>query len=165
MFHGYFTKYLEWSYEQEVRAVNFENYTEDVNGNKILYVSKKCIATIVSGAKSSEQTRQSLQEAATDLDSEFYLEKIGRSYPTPYLITDTENSRVFAKGEIAVPDGVCGECYEPLRTKGDLCPWCSIDETDKMTAAANNPFRILDNYGLLEQYMKKFPNRPRNPYK
>ncbi|NEK15023.1 DUF2971 domain-containing protein [Rhizobium leguminosarum] len=165
MYHGYFSKYLEWSYEQEVRAVNFEDYVEEVGGNKILYVPKQCVAAIISGAKSSAQTRQALQEAACELGAEFYIEKIGRSYPTPYLIADTRNPSVFANGEIALPDGVCGECSEPLRNKRDLCPWCSIDEMDQMTAAANNPFRILENYGLLEQYMEKFPGRPRKPYK
>ena len=164
-YHGYFSKYLEWSYEQEVRAVNFEDYVEDVGGSKILYIPKKCVAAIISGAKSSAHTKQALQEAACELDAEFYMEKIGRSYPTPYLINDDGKPSVFAGGEIALPDGVCGECLEPLRTKGDLCPWCSIDEMDQMTAAASNPFRILDNHGLLEQYMENFPNRPRKPYK
>ncbi|MGV1767547.1 MULTISPECIES: DUF2971 domain-containing protein [Rhizobium/Agrobacterium group] len=165
LYHGYFSKYLEWSYEQEVRAVNFEDYVEDVSGNKILYVPEQCVAAIISGAKSSAQTRQALQEAACELDAKFYIEKIGRSYPTPYLIADTGNPSVFANEEITLPDGVCGECSEPLRTKGDLCPWCSIDESDQLTAAANNPFRVLENHGLLEQYIEKFPDRPRKPYK
>ncbi|MBY3123216.1 DUF2971 domain-containing protein [Rhizobium laguerreae] len=163
-FHGYFTKYLEWSYEQEARAVNFEEYVEDVNGYKILYVPKQCIAAIISGAKSSLQTRQTLTEAASELDAQFYNERIGRSFPTPYLVPDGGNPSVFSSGEIGDAVGICRECSEPLRVAGDLCPWCSINESHQLAAAAGNPFRILDSYGLLDEYLEKFPTRPRKPY-
>ncbi|QDK34723.1 DUF2971 domain-containing protein [Sphingomonas sp. IC081] len=54
-YHSYFSKYKEWSYEQEVRAVNFEDYVEDVHGHKIIYVPKQCVAVVVAGAKSTER--------------------------------------------------------------------------------------------------------------
>lgn len=165
LYHGYFSKYSEWSYEQEVRAVNLEDYVEDVSGSKILYIPIQCVAAIISGAKSSVQTKEFLQKAAYELDADFYIENIGRSYPTPYLLNDIGKPSVFSDGEIARPVGVCGECSEPLRAEGDLCPWCSIDQTHRATAAANNPFRILDHFGLLEQYIEKYPNGPRKPYK
>lgn len=164
IYHGYFSKYSEWSYEQEVRAVNFEDYVEDVFGHKIAYVPKQCIAAIISGAKSSTETKQFLLETAAELEAAFYTAKIGRSYPTPYLLTDDEHPAVFLDGAISTPDGICEECAEPLRAKGDLCPWCKIDETDELTAAQNNPFRILDHHGLLAGYVENFPRRPRKPY-
>ncbi|MDX0563766.1 DUF2971 domain-containing protein [Sinorhizobium medicae] len=164
LYEGYFSKYAEWGYEQEVRAVNLENYLEDVNGNKVLYLPAECIAAIVCGAKSSEQTRKELEELAAELDAEFYVEKIGRSYPTPFLLHDNVQPRVFTGGTIASPPGQCVECEEPLRTAGHLCPWCSIDEADRINAASNNPFRILDHYGLLEQYVQNYPRRRPKPF-
>lgn len=164
LYRGYFSKYLEWSYEQEVRAVNIDDRVEDVNGNRILYLPKHCVTAIISGAKASEPTRQALQEAASELESEFHTEKIGRSYPTPYLLADNQHPRVFANGAITIPVGVCENCAEPLRAAGSLCPWCSIDEADQMNAAANNPFRILEHHKLLEGYVERYPTRPRKPY-
>lgn len=164
LYQAYFSKYLEWSYEQEVRAVNIEEYVEDVSDNKILYVPKQCVAAIVSGAKSSPQTRDALQEVAQELGADFYIGRIGRSYPMPYLITDAGSSRVFSDSEISPPIAECAECAEPLRDKGDLCPWCSIDDAHRMAAAMNNPFRILEHYGLLEEYIENYPAGPRKPY-
>lgn len=165
IYQGYFSKYLEWSYEQEVRAVNFEDCVEDVSGHKILYVPQRCVAAVISGAKSSSQTKDALREAAQELGADFYVGKIGRSYPTPYLISSEGGGRVFADGEIAPPIAECAECAEPLRDKRDLCPWCSIDDAQRLDAAANNPFRILDHFGLLEEYVEGYPARPRKPFK
>lgn len=164
LYEGYFSKYVEWSYEQEVRAVNFESYVEDVSGNHILYVPKRCVATVISGANSSKQTKETLQEAAIELYADFYTGKIGRSYPTPYMITDGGSGRVFADGKIAAPIAECADCSEPLKSNGDLCPWCSINDADRINAAANNPFRILEHHGLLDDYIEGFPAGPRKPY-
>jgi len=164
-YHSYFSKYLEWSYEQEVRAVNFEGYVEDVDGHKILYVPKQCITAVVAGAKSTDKAKAALSEAATELGADFYYEKIGRSFPTPYLVAGTGTASVFTKGEIAAPEGMCEECSEPLKSNGNRCAWCSIGDAERMNAATNNPLRILDRHGLLEGYVKNFPRRPRVPYK
>ena len=165
IYHGYFSKYSEWSYEQEVRAVNFEDYVEDVNGNSIMYIPSTCTGAIISGARSSDQTKEKLRSAALQLDADFYIEAIGRSYPKPYLLSACGNPRVFGDGELGLPDGVCEKCSEPLTIHGALCPWCSMEEADRIAAAMNNPFRLLDQYGLLENYIETFPVRPRTPYK
>lgn len=165
IFHSYFSKYSEWSYEQEARVVNCEEYTEEINGISILYVPKKCVSAIIAGANSTESNQQRLTEIATQFSTAFYIEKIGRSFPTPYLVTDPNNPSVFKDGDITTPDGVCSDCSEPLRSEGELCPWCSIEEADQILAAENNPFRILDRYGLLDEYIEKFPKAPRRPYK
>jgi hypothetical protein len=165
LFQGYFSKYTEWSYEREVRAVNLEDYVKDVSGNKIFYNPAECVSGLISGAKSSTETNEFLGEAADELEAEFLTENFGRSYPTPYLLSGSGKPSVFSDGEIASPIAVCGECSEPLRTQGDLCPWCSIDEDHRTNAVANNPFRILDNYGLLQGYIENYPTGPRKPYK
>lgn len=164
-YHSYFSKYQEWSYEQEVRAVNFEDYVEDVGGHKILYVPKQCVAAIVAGTKSADKTKISLSEAAAELAADFYNEKIGRSFPTPYLCDSTGPASVFTNGEITAPEGTCAECSEPLKSNRERCAWCSIDDADRMKAATNNPLRMLDNHGLLNKYFENFPQRPRAPYK
>jgi hypothetical protein len=164
-YHSYFSKYQEWSYEQEVRAVNFEDYIEDVGDQKILYVPKKCIAAIVAGAKSADKTKAALSEAAAKLGADFYDEKIGRSFPTPYLVASTGTASVFTKGEIVAPKGTCKECSEPLKSNGERCAWCSIDDAERFNAAKNNPLRMLDNHGLLDGDIDSFPRRPRVRYK
>ncbi len=164
-YHSYFSKYQEWSYEQEVRTVNFEDYVEDIGGHKVLYVPKQCIAAVIAGAKSTDKTKAALSEAATELEADFYNEKIGRSFPTPYLVGVTGTASVFTKGGIAAPEGTCEECSEPLKSNGKRCAWCSIDDADRMNAATNNPLRMLDSHGLLERYLEDFPQRPQIPYK
>ena len=164
-YQSYFSKYLEWSYEQEVRAVNFEAYVEDVGGHKVLFVPGACVTVVIAGAKSTDATRAALRAAATELDADLYRERIGRSFPTPYLVDEAGTAHIFVDGGIAVPAGACAECGEPLRAAGKFCPWCAIDDADRLNAARSNPFRILDGHGLLDDYFKNFPRRPRVPYR
>lgn len=163
-FHGYFSKYSAWSYEEEIRGVNFEEYVEDVSGRQILYVPKDGVSSIIVGANSSSDVREALREIALELEADFYVEKIGRSYPRPFLLEDGNSPNIFIDGGIKPADRICGECSEPMRTSGELCPWCAIDEADRINAAARNPFRALDHFGLLEDYLKDFQERPTKPY-
>lgn len=163
-FHGYFSKYSAWSYEEEVRGVNLEEYVEDVNGRKILYVPKDAVSSIIVGANSSSDMCEVLQEIARELEANFYVEKIGRSYPKPFLLEDGNSPSVFVDGGIKPADRICEECLEPLRASGELCPWCAINKSDRLNAAARNPFRALDHFGLLEDYLKNFPERRTKPY-
>lgn len=163
-YHSYFSKYVEWSYEQEVRAVNFEGYVEEVDGHNILYVPKQCIAAVVAGAKSTDNTKAALSATATELEADFYYAKIGRSFPKPYLVASDGTASVFNEGEICAPEAKCEECSEPIKSNRERCAWCSIDDADRMNAATSNPFRILDHFGLLEEYFKNYPRRPRVPY-
>lgn len=75
-----------------------------------------------SRAKSTDATKVSLREAATELEAHFYTETIGRSFPTPYLVDDANEDSIFADGVIAIPAGTCAECGEPLKAAGKLCP-------------------------------------------
>lgn len=164
-YHSYFSKYQEWSYEQEVRAVNFEGYVEDVHGHNILYVPHQCVAVVIAGAKSTDKIKTALKEAATELGAEFYDERIGRSFPTPYLVAGNGTASVFVNGEIAAPEGTCEECFEPLKSSPRRCAWCSINDSERMVAATNNPLRMLHNHGILDDYMSTFPKRRIIPYK
>jgi Protein of unknown function (DUF2971) len=164
-FHAYFSKYMEWSYEQEVRTVNLEDYVVDVGAHKIFYVPKQCIVAVVAGANSTDKTKTALIEAATELGADFYREKIGRSFPTPYLVAGNGAASVFTEEGIAAPEGTCEDCSEPLKSNAKRCAWCLIDNVHRMNAATNNPLRMLDGHGLLERYLEDFPQRPRVPYK
>lgn len=164
-YHGYFSKYSEWGYEQEARIINLEDYVEDVKGNKILHIPASCVSEIICGNKASGDVVAALSEFAGELEADFYVEKIGLSYPKPYLVTETDDVRVFADGAISSPVAVCGECAEPLKERGTLCPWCAIGEDDEEIAASTNPFRILDGHGLLEGYLESYPRAGRKPYK
>ncbi|QDK34766.1 hypothetical protein [Sphingomonas sp. IC081] len=113
----------------------------------------------------SDKTKTTLGEAAAKQEAEFYHEKIGRSFPMPYLIDGSGAASVFSNEEIAAPEGACEECREPLKSKGKRCAWCAIDDVQRTNAANNNPLRMLDSYGLLDEYMASFPRGPRVPYK
>jgi hypothetical protein len=165
LYHAYFSKYLEWSYEQEVRAVNLEDAIENIDGHSILYVPAECITIIIAGAKSSDEAKQTLDEVSAELNAEFYNGRIGCSFPTPYLTTHKNNPLIYADGEITKPQGVCIECSEPLKAAGELCPWCTITEDEEIVAASNNPLRILHNHDLLNGYLDNYPYPARRPYK
>jgi len=164
-YEGYFSKYLEWEYEQEARAINLEDHIENVSGNNILYIPKNCVTDIICGLNTSKETADSLFDISDAFDSNFYFERIGRSYPKPFLMAAKDEVKVFSDGAIRNPVAICIECSEPLRATGDLCPWCSINDNDEDMAASHNPFRMLDKYGLLEGYVQTYPTRGRTPYK
>lgn len=163
-YHAYFSKYSEWSYEKEARAINLEEYVEEVAGNMILYMPAGCIQMISSGANASAGSRETLETRARELDADYYDAKIGRSYPTPYLVSLNKEPRVLIDGIISPPLGECRQCAEPMKDPGDVCPWCAIDEDHRLAAAQGNPFRILDRHNLLEEYFNRYPVRPRKPY-
>lgn len=164
-YEGYFSKYSEWGYEQEARAINLEEHIENVSSNNILYVPEGCVTDIICGKNASKETENSLSWCSDLLGADLYSERIGRSYPRPYLMSDTGSAQVFSDGLICAPIAVCGECSEPLKSSGHLCPWCSIDDNDGDIAANVNPLRMLDSHGLLERYIETFPRLERKPYK
>jgi hypothetical protein len=46
---GYFSKYTEWSYEQESRLVAPTEYVENIAGNDILFVPSSCVTKMIVG--------------------------------------------------------------------------------------------------------------------
>lgn len=161
---AYFSKYSAWSYEQECRLVDVEGCTEDVAGNLILYVPSHCITSIVVGNKFPSGKVERSKEIAEAHGLNWYQLGIGKSYPLPYLITGEELTYVFDGVQIIEAENLCSACSEPTLQSNDLCPWCSITEAHAVQAAKGNPFRILDHYGQLDEYMefvKKIERRGR----
>ncbi|AUH34668.1 hypothetical protein CUV01_15905 [Paracoccus tegillarcae] len=155
---AYFSKYQEWSYEQECRLVDRNQYVEDVGGNKILFVPSDCVAAMIVGSKFPEDKKAQSKDVAVAQGIDWYQLGIGKSLPLPYMTSSDDGAYVFEAGEITEALGVCESCSEPLPLGGELCVWCSITDDHAEEAARGNPFRILDHYGRLEEYFEGVRN-------
>lgn len=151
---SYFTKYEEWSYERECRFVDMKKVTEDVNGNSILFIPIELVKSIIIGPKFPSKIIEDTIELSEEYAIDWYQLHIGKSHPKPYMKDKIDDAFVFNNACIAKAENLCGSCSEPLVNEAELCPWCKITEAHEDEAAQNNPFRILDHAGILENYMK-----------
>lgn len=151
---AYFSKYQDWSYEQECRLVDRNQYVEDIAGNDILFLPTDCVAAMMVGSKFPEEKITHSRELASKQSIEWYQMEIGKSLPVPYMKSTEDEAFIFEDGRIVEANGTCGNCSEPLVDGGELCAWCSITEAQAEQAARGNPFRMLDHFGLLEDYFE-----------
>lgn len=151
---AYFSKYADWAYEREARMVVDLEDTEDIAGNSILFLPTNCITAIIVGSKFPEAKRPSVKAISDRYELDSYGVEIGKSYPVPYLIKDENDVHIFVDGEITESEFICNSCSEPLAEDGEHCPWCRITDGHKHYAAMTNPFRILEKYGRLENYLE-----------
>ena len=99
------------------------------------------------------------QKIADKIDCKLYQSFIGSSYPSMYLKDESEAVCIF-DGEIIVEAPlICDSCDEPLIGEGDLqdenkCSWCSITESQRQNAAESNPYRMLNDLGMLKDHIK-----------
>lgn len=152
---AYFSKYTDWSYEQEVRFVDSEGYCEDVGDNKILFIPSECVTSVIVGSKFPSNMLDLSHEKAGEHSLDWYQLEIGKSYPVPYMRDHSNNVFIFDGTGIIEAENCCLTCAEPLSNQNETCPWCSITEAHKLEAAAGNPFRMLDHYGRLEGYLEE----------
>jgi len=151
---SYFTKYDEWSYERECRFVDMKKATENLDGNDILFIPIDFVTSIIIGPKFPQENIEESVDIAVENSINWYQLHIGKSHPKPYMKNEDEDVFVFVDDSITQADQLCEGCSEPL-SKGDtLCPWCSITEAHEEEAAQNNPFRMIDSIGELENYME-----------
>ncbi|UWQ94572.1 DUF2971 domain-containing protein [Rhodobacteraceae bacterium M385] len=155
---AYFSKYQDWSYEQECRLVDRNQYVEDVAGNDILFIPTDCVTAMIVGSKIPEDKKAISIELCQENDIDWYQLSIGKSLALPYMRSTGESVFIFEKGEVTEALGICESCSEPIPSGGDLCVWCSITESHADDAARGNPFRILDHYGQLESYFEGVRN-------
>jgi len=151
---SYFTKYDEWSYERECRFVDMKNVTEDVAGNKILFIPIEFVTSIIMGPKFPDEKLEESLAIAEENDIDWYQLYIGKSHPKPYMKNGGEDVFIFDNSSIVNTQNLCESCSEPLSNPSTLCPWCSITEAHQQEAAQNNPFRLIDSIGELENYME-----------
>lgn len=151
---AYFSKDVAWSYERECRLLDQEDYCETVAGNKILQVPSTCCTALIVGKSASSETIARTKAIAADNGMGWFQAIIGKSTAKPFFATETGERAVFDNDHITPAAKVCESCAEPISTDKSHCPWCSITEDHALQAAQGNPFRILDDHGLLEGYYK-----------
>lgn len=88
--------------------------------------------------------------------------QIGRSTAIPFFIDLTGNPFIFDDEKIVLSPQHCVSRKEPLSKTSEKCSWCQIDDSDMREAAQRNPYRIYENYGLLDSYIAKMDNIGRN---
>lgn len=153
--HAYFSKHTSWTYEQECRLVDQNNLSEDIAGNRILFVPIECVKAIIVGHKTSAAAIEASRKIAEDNELDWYHAVIGKSQGLPFLKDAAGQSFVFDAESIKSAENICDSCSEPVPAGRELCPWCSITEEDNINAASRNPYRILDHLGLLEDYVNE----------
>jgi hypothetical protein len=154
LYSAYFTKTSCWAYEQERRLVAQDEKDTRATGSIILFdVPKECVTSIICGARASGATKLSLKRKAEELDCKYFELRIGRNSATPFFVDADELPFSFNQGELGPCCQHCGTCMEPIAQEAEECSWCQINDQLRMDAASRNPFRILDNLGMLDSYV------------
>ncbi|PWK64627.1 DUF2971 domain-containing protein [Aminobacter sp. AP02] len=150
---AYFTKSTCWAYEQERRMVVGD---EDiiVSGDLMLMnIPGTCVSSIICGARATHETKTRLKEIAQRFSADFYELRIGRTSAVPYLVDWRGKAHSFIDAEIAPSKNFCASCSEPIEEDEEECAWCQITDETKRAVAMRNPYRIVDHYGGLEEYI------------
>lgn len=151
---SYFSKYDQWSYEQECRFVDMKKATENVAGNDILFIPLEFVTAFIAGPKFPTDLVRSSNDIATSADMKWYELVIGKSHPKPYVKAQNGEVFIFKGTHLVQSEKNCNKCLEPLVNDNELCPWCTITETHKEVAAQQNPFRMISSMGRLDDYVE-----------
>lgn len=151
---AYYSKFTSWQYEEECRLVTSDAEIEDVSGNMILFVPADCISKIIVGKNASKEVVERSKELANEYGIEWLHSQIGKSNSLPFFASEDSSTLTYRDGEIAAAENACGNCSEPIDADEELCPWCKITDEDEYIAARSNPLRVLDHFGMLDDYMK-----------
>ncbi|WP_205350820.1 DUF2971 domain-containing protein [Vibrio cholerae] len=151
---SYFSKYDQWSYEQECRFVDMKKVTENVAGNDILFIPLEFVTAFIAGPKFPSDMVQRSNEITAIADMKWYELVIGKSHPQPYVKDDNSDVFIFKDKQLVLSVHNCNLCSEPLVNDNELCPWCTITESHREIAAQRNPFRMISAMGGLEEYME-----------
>ena len=155
VFHSaYFTKTKEWSYEKECRLVATKELIEIASGIQLLFVPLEVLSSLVVGPNFPQQKIELSQGIAKAKGLDWYQLRIGKSSRIPFMENQDGEPSIFFGNKITLADRHCKNCREPISDSESLCPWCKITQLDKLQAARTNPFRILDAFGQLEDYIR-----------
>ena len=162
-YNAYFSKYKEWSYEQECRFVATGDCIEKIGINDLLFIPIEAIKSIVLGKNISDSNKTKLLEISEKYNIKVYYLNISKTSSSPFF-TDLDNrSYIFDKKEIILAHKVCKECPQPLsNTESETCEICSITEAHRQDAANRNAFRMLAHYNLLDDYIEGFREISKN---
>lgn len=152
---AYFTKSKCWSYEQERRMVVGDADVTKSGDLMLMNVPGSCVSSIVCGARATLETKNKLEEIAERLSVEFYEIRTGKTSSVPYLVDQAGVAHSFINGRIVPSFKSCASCSEPIGENDEECAWCQITDETKLAVALRNPYRIIDSYGGLENYIKQ----------
>jgi hypothetical protein len=156
---AYFTKAAAWAYELERRMVVVEPTPLMSRGRvRLLRVPQACVTGVFAGHRAQEATRVALGEAARRFGSAYYEMFLGRLAARPFF-EGPDGAYQVVDGVFSRADYPCSACGEPMPADGDRCSWCSVSEELRAEAAMDNPLRLLDRLGMLEDYMEGLPPR------
>jgi hypothetical protein len=150
--NAYFTKNLCWEYEKERRLIIDKDNFKKNDSLMIFKIPAECVTGLISGVRCSDEKQKKLKTLADQFHCTHYSMKIGRSSCIPYFSDGKHRSFLFADTHLALADNVCSQCFEPKKIEGNLCQWCMIDENDQANARMNNPFTMIDELGLREEF-------------
>ncbi|PWN54874.1 DUF2971 domain-containing protein [Abyssibacter profundi] len=151
---AYYTKRKCWSYEEERRLVTPPDHIEESSGLLILPLPVSCVSGIISGYQAEPETVKLAKDLSTKIGCNYYHAVIGKSTAEPYFSDAKDNIFTFNNGTLSRAKSICKKCREPVSENVSICPWCSIDESHQRYAAGHNPMRVIDNFGLLQNYLQ-----------
>ncbi len=153
---AYFTKQTSWSYELERRLIASEDQIEKIHDNMVLYIPQSCITAIISGAQTDDEYKRKGKELCISIGCDYFEMLIGKSTTAPFFVDNDSRSFIFDESNIALSGNSCESCKEPI-DKGNInCSWCSITDNDRQNAGSLNTLRMLNEAGILSDYVKGF---------
>ncbi|WP_082109019.1 DUF2971 domain-containing protein [Azospirillum thiophilum] len=150
---AYFTKSTCWAYEQERRMVVGDKDVRASGDLMLMNIPSSCVSSIICGARATHETKARLKEIALRYSAEFYELRIGRTSAVPYMVDWKGEVYSFVDDKIMPSKNYCFSCSEPIGDDEENCIWCQITDDTKRAVAMRNPYRILDIYGGLENYI------------
>lgn len=150
---AYYTKTASWSYELERRMIVRESEVRSAGDLLLADVPKTCVSALIVGPRATEFTRCIAREKSTQLGCRYFEMQVGRSSASPYFVSEGGEPYTFNGTQLEQSPQYCGSCREPLAVESEECSWCRLKDSHAREAAARNPFRMLDHYGMLGSYI------------
>lgn len=160
---AYYSKFSSWKYEEESRLVASEKDIKRISDAMVLFVPTDCLSAIIVGSNSSTELTDRSKEIAEKCGASWLHSQIGKSMSSPFFKYADGSVWSFRDGQIAKAENVCGKCSEPINIKEELCPWCRITDKHLLEAARGNPLRIMDHFGILDEYLQGVEEIEREP--
>ncbi len=160
---AYLRKQTCWSYEQERRLITSEEALKKINDwLMLLPVPIDCVTSFIVGKNANETLKEKIRQLADQTQTRYLEMVFGRTTTQPFMLLDGKQSHIFKNGEIVPAPSACQRCKEPIMTSEKLCSWCSITDDHRQNATLSNSFRMLQDAGILDQYLSTMHQIGRN---
>lgn len=150
---AYYTKANCWSHEQERRLVAGDASVRMSGDLMLLDVPPDAVRRLIAGPSSSDRLKAFLREAAARLGCGFLKMRRARTSTRPYFVDSHAATQVFEAPTFVEVVSCCEGCGEPIDGDGTRCSLCSVDREHREWAARRNPYRMLQDTGLLDGYI------------